>query len=242
MDIWQTLGLWIAAFGTLACFSFAFKENVFFHIVESIFIGTSVGYLVVFALDSIARTGVTPISKGSYIYSIPLLLGLLIFAKYSKEYSWVSRYPVALLVGTGTGLACRAIVEVNIIRQISDTIVISVKDFWSMFNGFLMLVGVLAAIGYFVFTLRGKGRVYSGVTRVGRVVLMVSFATTFGNTVLGRFSLFIGSLQSLLSDWIGLPQRIDYLSATGAVAMLLLIGAACFKDQILDKLRGTKAS
>jgi hypothetical protein len=36
------------------------------------------------------------------------------------------------------------------------------------------------------------------------MIMMIAFGSAFGNTVMGRLSLFIGRLQYLLGDWLGI--------------------------------------
>ena len=240
MDIYSTVGLWIAAFGILACFSYAFKENIFFRIVQAIFVGCSIGYITTFAIDSITRSGLNVAMAGNYVYFLPIIIGFALFAKYSKKYYWISRYPLAILVGTGTGLAARAIVQVNIIAQIIGTIQINTTDPWAFANGIIIFVGVLTGMTYFLFTIKVKGRIFGGVTRFGRITLMVAFGTAFGSTFVGRFSLFIGSLQYLFINWLGLPGAVDYPSLIGAAVILLAICIACFQKEIFGKIRPNK--
>jgi hypothetical protein len=197
----ETIGLWIAAIATISCFSFAFKDNKAFHFFESMFIGASVGNLLVLAINSIINVGVTPLTT-DFTYVIPLILGALYLTRLSKKYKWLSKYPVALLVGTGLGLSARAIIQVNIIQQIVGAVTIEAFDPLSVFNLIISFIGTVCALLYFVYSVKQKGS-YDLTTRIGRIILMCAFGSMFGNTYLGRFSLFIGRIQFLLYDWIG---------------------------------------
>ncbi|MDP6438350.1 MAG: hypothetical protein QGH74_01830, partial [Candidatus Brocadiia bacterium] len=66
----------------------------------------------------------------------------------------------------------------------------------------IILVGVLAVLFYFFFSLEHKGTV-GAISRVGIIFLMVAFGASFGYTVMARESLLIGRFQFLLGDWLG---------------------------------------
>jgi len=69
--------------------------------------------------------------------------------------------------------------------------------------GIVILVGVIATISYFFFSAERKG-VLKPVSYLGIIFIMVGFGASFGYTVMARISLFIGRLQFLLGDWLGL--------------------------------------
>jgi hypothetical protein len=54
---------------------------------------------------------------------------------------------------------------------------------------------------YFFFSFEHKHTVVRGSARMGRWLLMICFGVIFGNTVMGRMSLFIDRLMFLLNDW-----------------------------------------
>jgi hypothetical protein len=70
-------------------------------------------------------------------------------------------------------------------------------------NLLLIVIGVLATLLFFFFSLDHKGGV-GAVSKIGLFFIMVSFGTSFGNTVMARISLLIGRFQFLIYDWIGL--------------------------------------
>jgi len=206
MDVASTVGITFAAVATLLCFSYLFKDNAGFHTIESIFIGSSVAYALVFALDAIKRMAIAPLSQGKVMYIIPIILGLLYFARLEPKLGWTSRYSTALLIGVGTGLAMRNVLQVNLLKQIESAVTFKTGPLGPL-NTVITIVGTLAGVCYFLFTVEPKGPLkqpYNYLTRFGRVILMICFGTMYGNTVLGRFSLFIGRLQFLLWDWLKL--------------------------------------
>lgn len=67
----------------------------------------------------------------------------------------------------------------------------------------LVLVGVVAVLFYFFFSVEHKGAI-GAVSRIGIWFLMVAFGASFGFTVMARISLLIGRMQFLLGDWLRL--------------------------------------
>jgi len=121
--------------------------------------------------------------------------------------SWISRYPLAVITGIGTGVAVRGFVQANIVQQIIATS----KPLWgsgaplTYINNIIILVLTLSGLVFFVFTIPiEKSRGGRLIASIGRTGLMISFGALFGNTVLSRFSYLIGRMQFLLFEWLGL--------------------------------------
>jgi hypothetical protein len=211
IDYASMIGVHIAAIFTIICLSFLFKDNVFFHTVESLFIGTSVAYMMIFAIESIRKTAWIPLVRGELIWVFPLFIGVLYLTRLFPPIRWISRYPVALLVGIGTGLATRAILQVNLLSQIEATVKIDKITVISVFNYIIISLGVIFGVLYFIYTFRPRGSfepLFEYFLKGGRIILMFAFGSMYGNTVLGRFSLLIGRLQFLLWDWLKLGAAI----------------------------------
>ncbi len=70
-------------------------------------------------------------------------------------------------------------------------------------NLLIILVGVVAVLVYFFFSVEHTG-VVGKVSRVGIWFLMISFGASFGYTIMARLSLLIGRVNFLLNDWLGI--------------------------------------
>ena len=44
MGFWETFGVWLAAALTIGIISFLYRDNAFYKVCESIFVGISAGY------------------------------------------------------------------------------------------------------------------------------------------------------------------------------------------------------
>ncbi|MGE5654780.1 MAG: hypothetical protein ACM3ZQ_11065 [Bacillota bacterium] len=193
------LAIWLAAICTIACYSFLWKENRFFRIAEHLFVGLGAGYAIVMGFDNVLNKAWKPmIEKGDIKLIIPMLLGVLVFARFIKGYNWVTRIPMALLIGMGTALALRGTIQAEFVDQIRATVIPLTS-----LNNILVVLGTLGTLIYFFFSQKHNVVTDYG-SRFGRWVMMASFGAAFGNAVMGRISLLIARLQVLFGDWIHL--------------------------------------
>lgn len=100
------LEIWIVAFFTLALFSFLYKDNPIYKIAEHIFAGLSAGYYVGLIWDTVILQQLwEPILSGhKWSLLVPGVLGLLMFTRFFKGISWVSRVSLAFVMGTTAGV------------------------------------------------------------------------------------------------------------------------------------------
>jgi len=196
----ETIGVWVAALGTLGMMSFAWRENPFYRAVEHIYIGISAGHATVMGWNNLKSSVYQPLSTGSnYWVIIPVIFGLLLYARFFRGYNWVSRYPMALLVGVGTGLTIRGTIGSQLVQQIQATLLPLTS-----INNIIIVVGTITTLLFFYFTMTRENTLirYSG--SIGKYVMMIAFGASFGNSVMSRMSMMIGRVQFLLGDWLGL--------------------------------------
>lgn len=189
-------GTWVAGLITIAILSLVWKENPFYRSAEHLYVGVSAGHAVVMAYENVRDTAIQPIKSGQMVWIIPMILGILLYARYTKS-SWVARYPVSVMVGIGTGVAVRGAIHGDFTQQIAATIKVG------SVNDILLLLFVIASLSYFFFSRELRGPV-SILPQSGRMVLMVAFGAAFGTTVMGRMALLIGRIQFVLGDWLGI--------------------------------------
>ncbi len=205
MVSWELFGAWIGAFLIIWIYSFAFKDNVLYKLAEHIFVGTAAGYSVALALDSLNRVAIKSLlaqPAASWHYLIPVILGVLMFLKYSRRYYWVARYGIALNVAIGTALAVRTIPMANIVRQLQAAIVpLWGSDPLKVFNNWLTFLITMGGLTYFLFTIFPKkpetGKVsatytvYKVLYLIGVYGMMIGFGALFANTIMTRVGFVI---------------------------------------------------
>ena len=214
---WSLIGIWVAAFLTLSIYSVLYRDNPFYRFAEHLFVGVSVGYGIVlsiyqgfipFAWDPFVAA-VTGESPTGFIKLIPIGIGLLFFARLSPRHTWLIRYPIAILIGFGSGIAIPNVLRANIFEQTRGTLVpfaeiaAGTLTGWGIFEAVLMVAGVVCTLTYFFFSVEHRGPV-KWLSKVGIAFLMIGFGSAFGNTVMGRVALLIQRVDFLLSDWLNI--------------------------------------
>jgi len=220
----ELIGVWIGAFLTLGIISFLYKDNPWYKICEAIFVGLSAGYWFVslFWQNLVAKfwdnlwPALSALGKGHFtyelLYVIAGILGLMMLLRLIPQIGWISRWPLALVVGATAGLQLINYLVSNGVVQIHNTIVPifgpmtdsaqipPVTSFMQGFGNFLILVGTFTGLVYFFFSKEHKG-LFGGAAKVGTWFLMITFGASFGYTVMSRMSLLIGRIDFLVNGW-----------------------------------------
>ena len=183
------LGIWLGVLCTLACYSFLYKENIFFRLAEHLFVGLGAGYAIVMGFNSIKNNAWTPlVAKGQYLQLVPLIAGALLFARFLPgSNKWLARVPMAFMVGTGIALSARGAITAEFVNQIRATLIPL-----NTVNNIIIVFGTVGVLSYFFFA-QQFGRI-PGVKQgavIGRYVMMATFGAAFGNAVMGRIALLV---------------------------------------------------
>jgi len=198
--------IWIGAILTLMIFSFLFKDNAFYKFGEHLFVGVANGYYIaLYWHNSLKPNLYDQLAAGNLIYIIPLLLGLMYFARFIPKISWLVRIPIGFIIGWGAGISIPAYFQAEVLRQIEGTVV-TPETFINPLNGIwalIIFIGVVCTLIYFFFSKEHKG-ILGHTSRLGIIFIMIGFGASFGYTVMARVSLLIGRIQFLLGPWLGL--------------------------------------
>lgn len=204
----ETLGVWLGAGFTLCILSFLYKDNPFYKFAEHVFVGISAGYGVALQFHNVFLPNLwRPLIAGNLVMIVPLVLGMLLFARFSARVSWLSRWSIGLLIGIYSGIAIIGYGSGDLVAQIHGNLLpLWGNDFLTSFNNWILSLGLIACLVYFFFSREHKGS-FGFVARVGIYFLMISFGASFGYTVMSRMSLLIGRFYYLYGDWLHiLPQ------------------------------------
>lgn len=192
--------VWVGAILSLCAYSFLiFQDNPAFSLSEHLVVGCAAGYHIVVAVNNLKGLAFRPLADGQLLVIVPLLLGVLLYAKYVPRVSWLSRIPVSLLVGLASGVGARGAIQSQILDQLKATMV----NLDSLSN-VILFVGVVSVLWYFFLTIRPEGKASAGLARIGRLVMMAAFGAGFGSTVMGRFSILISHVRYLINTWLGI--------------------------------------
>ena len=210
MHLSTSLSIWIAAFLTLGIFSFLYRDNPVYKLCEHLFVGVSAGYYVVLTMtSSVWPDMIEPLFKhfsanSNYLLLVPLFLSILLFSRFFPRGDWLSRWPIAFILGVYPALRITGFGQGDLVEQIHGTILpLWVPgDLGTTIGNVLLIVGLLSTLIFFFFSKEHKGAL-GGTARLGIYFLMVSFGASYGYTVMARVSLLIGRVMFLLDNWLG---------------------------------------
>jgi hypothetical protein len=231
---WDHLGIWIAALLTLAVYSFLYSDNPLFRLAEHLFVGISAAYgaviffhgpvkdVVIYPLERLVHecllaghlhafamskpVAAVTVDFRLWMLPIALVLGLMIFGRFFRGWEWLSRWPIAFMVGFGAGAGIPVTVQASILEQGKGTIdpflpkagvVMRAPE---QIGNWILALAVLTTLSYFYFSAPHRGWLGRS-SRLGVWFLMIAFGAGFGNTVMARVALLIGRMQFLLHDW-----------------------------------------
>src|SRR5262249_756874 len=195
---------------TLGIFSFLYRDNPVYKFCEHLFVGVSAGYYVVLTMtSSVWPDMIEPLFKhfsanSNYLLLIPLFLSILLFSRFFPRGDWLSRWPIAFILGVYPALRITGFGQGDVVEQIHGTIL----PLWlpgdpgTTIGNLLLIIGLLCTLIFFFFSKEHKGAL-GGAARLGVYFLMVSFGASYGYTVMARVSLLIGRVMFLLDNWLG---------------------------------------
>jgi len=231
----RTIGLWTAAIFTLCIFSFLYRDNPFYKFAEAVVVGVSAAYWMVVGFWTVlvpnlfgelfpawiqawAMPGLSPVrDAGWYMNFVPLLLGAMLLWRLAPSGGWISRWPLAFIIGVFAGLRLIGFLQADFLSQIRNGIVplvvleadaagtvsLATIDYSASIMNLLLIVGVLVCLVYFFFSIEHKG-VVGRISQSGIWVLMITFGAGFAFTVMGRIALLAIRLEFLFDDWLWL--------------------------------------
>jgi len=207
MQVSTDVGIWVGALGTLAIFSFLYRENPVFRLAEHVLVGVSAGYyLVQYAYSGLVKKFWYPLtSEHNYWLVFGGILGAMMFLKLNRRTRSWGNIPVAFYVATGAGYLIPSVMKSMVLLQVEGTIqnpFAEGRTIGEAATVLVILAGVVCTLVYFYFSARREG-VVRHVSRAGILFLLAGFGATFGYTVMGRITLLIGRFQFLLRDWLG---------------------------------------
>jgi hypothetical protein len=192
----EIVGALVASGIALAAWSFLYRENAVYRIVEQLLIGSLAGYGVVLGLTAAWSKGVIPAAKGDLFMGLSVVVGILFFARFfGTRLAVYSRIPMALLLGVGFGVSILAMIQAQLVAQITDTM----KSLLSI-DTIIIFIAVVTTIFYFSYATEHKGPL-AHVDRIGRIAMMVAFGTIFGQTFMG----YVAKVQAAMDPIVKVP-------------------------------------
>ena len=193
-------GIWAAWLLMLAIYSYPlFKENPVYRFAEHTFIATALAITIITNIDSLRRGPLNSlITQGRIILLVPVILGFAMYFLLHPDYRWISRFPIAILVGSAMGLGLSSVIIPQILSQVISTITApTIGEPVAWFNFVYIAIGTICATLYFLLTYEHTG-ILRPTSRLGRWFIMLGLGAYFGNTTLFRLSMLSGRAQYFL--------------------------------------------
>lgn len=198
----QLLGIWLAAFFTLAVYSFLYGDNPVYRFSEYAFVGLGAAHMAVMGWDSMYSRAWTPmVTKGEWWWLGAIVGGVMLLTRWFRSARWISRIPLGFMTGVAAGLSARRAVDAEFWKQIISTVSMKLNT-W---DNVIYVAIVVCTLTYFLFVFNegtrfGKG--IKGVGLVGQYTMMIAFGASLGATIMARLSLVIARLDFLFKTWL----------------------------------------
>jgi hypothetical protein len=200
------------------------KPSPFRSWAESSFIGFTMGLNLVVTFFYVMRTGWEPFTRGNWMPVFGIILGLLMVLRLFPKYSYISRIPIAISLGTNLAISLRTTIFTGFINQIQATIV----PFWipgNLYQSVLnttISISVVLMLSFFLYSTEFKGPLrYT--SKAGEYVLYIALGAVFAQTFMGRLGLLVGYMQSITDPAWKVPYTLGF-------AVIILAGVV-----ILDR-------
>ncbi len=225
------VSVWLAACGTIAVYSFMFKDNPAYRAFQNALQGCATGWGCVLVSKQILweklllpvgqgfsswfSEGLSVSSFSSILLIIPGIIGCLWYFQYSKKHFWISRIAMCVTLGAGAGLSFK-----KTFNELMPQITGSFKSIWPDeymlpgasfvqraglgFENLLFIVTMLSVLTYFFFAFERKSVSLNSSANLGRWFLMISLGAFFGNTFMTRLSALIERVHFLVAEWLRL--------------------------------------
>jgi len=196
---------------TICSFTLLYGDNPLFRIGEYTYVGTVVAHSVVTGLQTLQSRFLPLVTGQKPILIISLILGIMSLFVVWRQYAWLASFPIAVMIGVGTGLSVRALVMTDIVANIkaviNETALIFNPPFSSQLGYFVRVVFTIAAVVYLLFTvfLRGPLSKPIGYIRTfGKYVFLTYLGLSVGNALMQLSGLATSAINRLLRQWLGL--------------------------------------
>jgi len=167
-----------------------FGETYPFALTERFHIAALMAYNT-FALYSTLKSSLWGfLMSGQWWLVIPLILGLLAFARFTSV-RWLAKYPVAVLAGLGLGLVVGLNIRSAIVNMVTQTVSDLSGARIGVAGGWIAFICAFTVIPFFLYSTRystpfyEKGKPLNYVVQVGRLAMLFVFGEMIGGGAFG---------------------------------------------------------
>lgn len=203
----------LSLFFTILILSYAVGDNPAFRLAIHAFIGIAAGYVAaIVLLDVIENKMILPlflddVNEKIFVVIPSLFLGIFLLTKLSTRFEWMGRPVVALLVGIGAAAAVAGAIMGTIYPQLLGSIDMfdPSKDPVHILQGLFILLGTVATLAYFQFTVFGKkaatgrrGVVFDIIALVGQIFIAITLGTLFAGVFSAALAALVDRIESIV--------------------------------------------
>ncbi len=202
----------LSLFFTILILSYVVGDNPAFRLAVHVFIGVAAGYVAaIVLLQVIANKMILPLfgndTNEKMLVVIPsIVLGLLLLTKLSPRIEWLGRPVVAFLVGTGAAAAVAGAMMGTIYPQVMGSInMFDLDKSPNIAASVFILLGTIATLAYFQFTVFGKkastGKrdiVANVIAVVGQVFIAITLGTLFAGVFSAALTALVDRIESIV--------------------------------------------
>lgn len=212
-------GIVIAA-STIFAYSVLFGDHILSKTMENVYMGIMSGFIFASQLNYIQDNVLGSIQNGQYVYVLAAILAIMIFSRLKSEWTWLTRYPIAIVVGTGLGLSMRAVIISDFWKQVKASMIPL-----NSINNIILVLGTITVIYYFVFSTgyykgssKSIGQASNYIRKIGMLFLVIMVGATYAKVTGSRYELVVGRMVDLLK-----PEIRIYTYAFTALAAIIII-------------------
>jgi hypothetical protein len=206
----------VGAVLTLLIFSYLLGDNPLYRLALHIFVGVSVAYICVVALQSVILPALSPPDTSDsnirLLWGISLvggLLGALLPFRGVRGFSWLSGISLAVLLGVGVGVALGGALLGTLVPQADAATYPAIAE-PPIFPDVLTLVGQIVAVigtvtGLMVFSFTSQrsargviSRLMNSGARIGNWFILVGFGAAYGGLLVASLAFFADRVQYLI--------------------------------------------
>ena len=183
------LGLAVALLVTLGLYSMPlWKDNLWFRIAEAMYVGVSLGNVTVVAVNLLINRAITPVTTGTWITIIPILLSIIFYMRFIPQYRWISRWPLAIVTAIGASMLLRSGI-VSTIKLTGGSFVnrflIAGTSPLNTLDAILCFVVAFSSTIYFIYTIKRDNPALVGIRNLGKFFLIWYYGSQLAGSFLG---------------------------------------------------------
>jgi len=195
-------------------FTLLYGDNPFFRFAEYTFISVTIGHDIVAGIQTVILR-FSPLVRGALLVDslrlgLTFILGVMSLFILWKKYAWIASFPIAIIMGIGTGLSIRGGVMTDVVGNMRTVIGEGAKIFTaSPVDGLgivIRIVWTVSGIFYLVFTLFYKGhgnKVFVYLRTFSKYAIMSFLGLWLGNQILQVSGLISLAFRIIFRDWLG---------------------------------------